>query len=96
MCSMTAPPSPAEETRDIWIITHACSTGIKHAKPEIALNGRPIIRGWRLTSNEYRWSFAEAKIVAEQMRVKKLASLRKQIARLETLDFATAKVKEHK
>lgn len=83
-------------TREVWITKYACSKGILHAVCKTDSGGRPVIGYWGLSSKDFRDEPSSAREDAEALRQKKVASLRKQLARLEKIDFLTAPIKEYK
>lgn len=83
-----------QQTIEVWITIYACSSGIRHAVMKL-IHGAPVREnGWGLRSYEYCTTELEARKVAEEMRQKKIASLRRQLEKLEKTDFRTAKIKE--
>jgi hypothetical protein len=84
---------------DVWITKYALSSGIKRATAELCLSVAPngsmigVIRDGRASLGELYhkpyWSGSETDAIAqaERMRVAKIASLRKQIAKLEAMKF---------
>lgn len=77
---------------EFWISRWALSGGI--SKKEC---GKPTDDGYVMLSEAWAYlklgcdaheSFEEARAAAEKMRLKRIASLKKQIARLEGLDFS--------
>ena len=83
-------------TREVWIIKYVCSKGIRRAVLPVDPAGRPKLGYWGMTSGEYTDYEVVARREAEKIRVRKIASLRKQLARLEAIDFMTAPIKEWK
>lgn len=79
-------------TRTYYLSKYALSGGIKELEGEVLeFNGRQFVEYGRFNSyalgTEIHETRAEAVMAAEAMRVKKIASLRKQIAKLEAMKF---------
>ena len=66
----------------LWITSQALSAGIHHVKEEDAW----VYSLWKNSKHLHR-SESSAKAYAEEMRVAKIASLEKQIAKLNGLKF---------
>ena len=87
---------------DIWITKYALTDGIKFgAGYEIDRDGwaqsktLPSSNGyWLISKSNFHDTLDAAYTAAEKMRMKKIASLKKQIAKLEAIDFKIAEVPE--
>lgn len=83
---------------DVWITQYALTAGIRQERAEVCLSTVPdgrmisVLRDGRTNLETYHkpnWHKTKTDAVehAEQMRTKKIASLKKQIAKLEKLRF---------
>lgn len=73
----------------VWISKYALRTGIYAEEVEVVREGVVRSGHWKFFyQNDWHHSLESALWRAEEMRVAKLASLRKQIAKLEKIDFA--------
>lgn len=79
----------------VWITKYALTTGIKEVAGEISENcpsmfcdnGSPYPQYFHGEGRDWHRTLEGAKAKAEEMRVAKIASLQKQIKRLEKLQF---------
>ena len=78
----------ASETIPAWVTTYALTIGIKFVRGVVRYDGRGLLygRGYAHTKAWHRTP-EDALARAEEMRVKKIASLKKQLAKLESLTF---------
>ena len=86
----------AAPTLEIWITKYACSKGILHAVRKTDRSGRPLIGWLGLRRDHYALTEDDARVAAQWVLEKKIESLRRQLAKLEGIDFATARIKEFK
>ena len=72
-----------------WITKYALTEGIQEVEGRVALEARDMFcyAGKFAHGNDWHETKAEAIVRAEQMRVAKIASLKKSIERLERLRF---------
>lgn len=76
----------------VWVTKYALSSGIKKEEAELAGEKFVVVKNKNsfdsyYHNNDFWFTEHEAKAHAEQMRVKKIASLQKQIKKLEQLKF---------
>lgn len=81
------------ETKRVWVTKWTLSTGIEHCNVQIK-SSSPC--AWLdtvtcLSPGEYHLTREAAIAKAEEMRTKKIASLKKQIKKLEAMDFTKVK-----
>jgi hypothetical protein len=74
----------------VFVTKYALSAGIEEVRAEVTDNGYAYRNGWRQQYSPGDWHRTRAGAVkaAEAMRAKKIASLKKQIAKLEKLTFS--------
>ena len=85
----------SDETFDAWVTKYALTSGIRKISARACgspgmiadTDERHFVTQY-FFNDEWHTSPADALAQAEKMRVRKIASLRKQIAKLESLDFS--------
>lgn len=81
------------KTRNIWVTKYALSSGIFEAEAEIVDDTMAVVRQYKggldiyLHRNEWHTNQADALFDARTRRSRKIASLHKQIRKLENMDF---------
>jgi hypothetical protein len=86
-----------DEIISVWVSKYALSKGILHMKaersrrfPSLVVNPENRLQTFHEEGREWHLSEADAQTRADAMRQAKIVSLRKQIARLERLDFGVS------
>lgn len=80
-----------EPTTTVWVTKYALTKGIYTEDAVVAKGGRSAWMPKKCRSfwgSEFHLTRAAAVARAQEMRTKKIASLRKQIAKLEAMDFS--------
>jgi len=73
----------------VYVTKYALTSGVKFVEVEERPGEECVWTGWSiLGKGHYASTLEEAKVQIEAMRIKKIASLKKQIARLEKMMFA--------
>lgn len=75
----------------VWITKYALTTGIRKTEARVStVSEKMVVVGGSVCHHKPDWhkTFQDANERAEEMRTRKIASLRKQIAKLESLSFA--------
>ncbi len=75
----------------IFITKYALSGGITEVEGEENIGGYIWAKGYSISFSpkDYSFSRTEAELKAEEMKVKKIESLKKQIRKLEKMNFIT-------